>query len=96
MSSSPFPPPPPQFPHSSQEEQITEELVLDHRIHSRLIGARGKAISKVMERFKVDIRFPRDKSSDVVLITGLYENVEDAKEHLTTLAEDYVSANGGG
>ena len=39
----------------------------------------------------MDIRFPRDKSSDVVLITGLYENVEDAKEHLTTLAEDYVS-----
>lgn len=59
-------------------------------MHSRLIGARGKAIAKVMELFKVDIRFPRDKSSDTVVITGLYENVEDAKEHLITLAEDYV------
>ena len=61
-------------------------------MHSRLIGARGKAISKVMDRFKVDIRFPRDKTSGTVMITGLYENVEDAKEHLVTLAEDYVSA----
>ena len=74
-----------------QEEQINEELSIDHRIHSRLIGAKGKAISKVMERFKVDIRFPRDKNSDTITITGLEENIEDAKEHLVTLAEDYVS-----
>ena len=70
---------------------MTEDVYIDPRVHSRLIGARGKAISKVMERFKVDIRFPRDKSSENVIITGLYENVEDAKEHLVTLAEDYVS-----
>ena len=61
-------------------------------MHSRLIGARGKAIAKVMEKYKVDIRFPRDKSSDQVTVTGLEENVEDCKEYLLTLAEDYVSA----
>ena len=60
-------------------------------MHSRLIGARGKAIAKVMEKYKVDIRFPRDKSSDQVTITGLEENVEDCKEYLITLTEDYVS-----
>ena len=74
-----------------QEEQISDELEIDHRIHSRLIGARGKAISKVMDRFKVDIRFPRDKTSSTVVITGLVENVEDVKEHLMALTEDYVS-----
>lgn len=79
---------------SLQDEQITDELFIDSRVHSRLIGARGKAISKVMERYKVDIRFPRDKSSVNVVITGLYENVEDAKEHLIVLAEDYVSGRG--
>ena len=47
---------------------------------------------QVMERFNVDIRFPKDKDSSVVVIQGLEENVEDAKEHLITLAEDYVSA----
>lgn len=44
-----------------------------------------------MERYRVDIRFPQDKASGTVVITGLYDNVEDAKEHLLTLAEDYVS-----
>ena len=49
------------------------------------------SLSQVMERFDVDIRFPKDKGSSVVVIQGLEENVEDAKEHLITLAEDYVS-----
>lgn len=44
-----------------------------------------------MEDYSVDIRFPRDKSSDIITITGLEENVEDAKEHLLIVAEDYVS-----
>ena len=48
-----------------------------------------------MERFNVDIRFPKDKDSGVVVIQGLEENVEDAKEHLVTLAEDYVSGYNG-
>ena len=78
----------------TQEEQISEEMEIDHRVHSRLIGQKGKAIAKVMERFKVDIRFPRDKQSSTVVITGLEENVEDAKEHLYTLTEDYVSMGG--
>ena len=39
----------------------------------------------------MDIRFPKDKGSSIVVIQGLEENVEDAKEHLVTLAEDYVS-----
>lgn len=46
-----------------------------------------------MDKFKVVVRFPKDKSCDAVSITGLEENVEDAKEHLTILAEDYVSSN---
>lgn len=62
------------------EEQITVEVRIDRRVHSRLIGQRGKAIAKVMEQYKVDIKFPRDKSSDVVTIMGLEENVVDAKE----------------
>ena len=48
-------------------------------------------VPQVMDRFNVDIRFPKDKGSGVVVIQGLEENVEDAKEHLITLAEDYVS-----
>ena len=43
-----------------------------------------------MDQFQVDVRFPKDKNSNVVTIQGLEENVEDAKYHLLTLAEDYV------
>ena len=60
-------------------------------MHSRLIGAKGKAIAKVMDQFSVVVRFPRDKLANMVTITGMEENVEDAKEHLLMLAEDYVS-----
>ena len=73
-----------------QEEQICEDIEVDHRVHSRLIGAKGKSIAKVMEQFQVDVRFPKDKNSNLVTIQGLEENVEDAKYHLITLAEDYV------
>ena len=45
-----------------------------------------------MEQYKVDIKFPRDKSSDVVTIMGLEENVVDAKEDLLSKADDFVSA----
>lgn len=77
-----------------QEEQITVEVSIDRRVHSRLIGQRGKAIAKVMEQYKVDIKFPRDKGSDVVTITGLEENVADAKEDLLNKTDDFVSVAG--
>ena len=44
-----------------------------------------------MDQFNVVVRFPRDKLSNTVTITGMEDNVEDAKEHLLMLAEDYVS-----
>ena len=78
--------------HFVQEEQITVEVRIDRRVHSRLIGQRGKAIAKVMEQYKVDIKFPRDKSSDVVTIMGLEENVVDAREDLLSKTDDFVSA----
>ena len=66
-------------------------MEVDHRVHSRLIGQRGKAIAKVMEQYKVDIRFPKDKNSDVVTVTGLEENVMDAKDEILSRADDFVS-----
>ena len=43
----------------------------------------------------MDIRFPKDKDKDssMVVIQGLEGNVEDAKEHLVTMAEDYVGGH---
>lgn len=35
------------------EEMVSQDVKLDHRVHARIIGARGKAIRKLMEEFKV-------------------------------------------
>jgi len=75
-----------------QEEMISEEVHIDNRVHSRLIGARGRAISKIMDEFKVDIRMPgRDaEHPDLVIITGHEDSVLDCRDHLLNLEEEYV------
>lgn len=35
------------------QEMVSEDIRLDRRVHARIIGARGKAIRKLMEEFKV-------------------------------------------
>lgn len=72
---------------------VKEEVLLDARVHSRLIGTRGRSIRKVMDQFKVEIKFarPSDPNPDVVIITGMENDVSDAKEHLLELQEEYVS-----
>ena len=72
------------------EKQVTDEVEIDSRVHSRLIGAKGKSIRKVMDTYSVDIRFPKDKESSMVTISGLEDNVEEAKDHLLNLEEEYV------
>jgi rRNA processing protein Krr1/Pno1 len=70
---------------------VSVELHIDPRIHNRLIGAKGRTIRKFMETYKVDIRFPRSKGNEPVTITGLAADVEEAKEQLELLEEEYVS-----
>ncbi|XP_039602941.1 vigilin [Polypterus senegalus] len=74
------------------EEMVSEDIKLDHRVHARIIGGRGKAIRKLMEEFKVDIRFPQPGSNDPdrVTVTGLPENVDNAVDHLLILEEEYM------
>lgn len=74
-------------------EMVKEEVSIDSRVHSRLIGTRGRNIRKIMEEFKVDIKFPRSEDPDpnLVTITGNEDNVQEAKDHLLNLEEEFVS-----
>ncbi|XP_069374957.1 vigilin [Paralichthys olivaceus] len=74
------------------QEMVSQDVRLDPRTHARIIGARGKAIRKLMEEFKVDIRFPQPGSDepDKVTVTGLPETVENAIDHLLNLEEEYM------
>lgn len=74
-------------------ELIREEVQIDSRVHSRIIGARGRSIRKIMEDYRVDIKFPRSDDADpnLVVISGNGENVVEAKDCLLNLEEQYVS-----
>lgn len=72
---------------------ITRTITIDARVHPRLIGQRGKNIRKIMDKFSVDIRFPRTGTSDpnVVTIIGQDADVDAAADHLKNLEDEYVS-----
>ncbi|GBM34136.1 Vigilin [Araneus ventricosus] len=75
-----------------QEDMYKEEVSIDSRVHSRIIGSRGRNVVKIMDMFKVDIRFPRssDPDPDLVVIQGAEDDVLDAKDHLLNLEEEYI------
>uniref|UniRef100_A0A8C4Q0Q1 Vigilin n=1 Tax=Eptatretus burgeri TaxID=7764 RepID=A0A8C4Q0Q1_EPTBU len=78
---------------SNFEEMISEDIKLDSRVHSRLIGSRGKVIRKIMDEYKVEIRFPQAGAEDpnIVTVIGLPEDVDNAIDHLQDLEDTYVS-----
>lgn len=73
-------------------EMVKEVLPLDARIHSRIIGQRGRHVRQIMEDYKVDIKFPREGDTDMnhVTIMGKEDCVEACKEHLLNLEEEYM------
>ncbi|CAI9616653.1 unnamed protein product [Staurois parvus] len=75
------------------EQMVSEDITLDHRVHARIIGARGKAIRKIMDEFKVDIRFPQTGAPDpnCVTVMGKPEDVDEAIDHLLNLEEEYMA-----
>ncbi|XP_041976897.1 vigilin [Aricia agestis] len=72
------------------DNQFRDEVDIDPRVHRRLIGLRGKNIRRIMDEYKVDIRFPKQGDDSIVVITGDEDNVLDAKDHLLNLAEEYL------
>ncbi|XP_049587952.1 high density lipoprotein binding protein a isoform X1 [Syngnathus scovelli] len=75
------------------EEMISEDITLDSRVHARIIGARGKGIRRIMDEFKVDLRFPQSGAADpnLVTVTGRVELVDEAIDHLLNLEEEYLA-----
>ncbi|XP_023947643.1 vigilin [Bicyclus anynana] len=72
------------------DNQYREEVDIDPRVHRRLIGLGGKNIKRIMDEYKVDIRFPKQGDDSIVIISGEEDNVLDAKDHLLNLAEEYM------
>lgn len=74
------------------DDLIKQDLPIDHRIHSRLIGRRGRNIRQIMDQYKVEIRFPsEDSDPDIVTIIGPEEKVQECVDYLLNVVEEYVS-----
>lgn len=76
-----------------QESRYKEKVTIDRRVHSRMIGAKGRQVKKIMSDYGVEIRFPRENDPDpnVVIVSGEEEKVLDCKDYLLNLEEDFVS-----
>uniref|UniRef100_G3NLD8 Vigilin n=1 Tax=Gasterosteus aculeatus aculeatus TaxID=481459 RepID=G3NLD8_GASAC len=74
------------------EEMISEDITLDSRVHARIIGARGKGIRKIMDEFKVDLRFPQRGSADPNLgtVPGRPELGDEPIDHFLTREEEFL------
>lgn len=73
---------------------VKEIVEIDSRVHARIIGQRGRGIRKIMDDFKVEIKFPRDNergdNPNAVTIIGSEDAVSDAKDHLLNMEEEYL------
>ena len=69
------------------------EVKVDHRVHPRIIGLKGRTVRRLMEEYKVDIRFPRPDTDDpnTITITGAEEDCLDCRDYLMAIEEEYVS-----
>lgn len=75
---------------SDEESKTSQEISIDNRVHSRIIGQRGKSIAKFMEKYKVDVKF-NGRNSDVVVVKGASnEIVENACDELKNIEEEYL------
>jgi hypothetical protein len=75
---------------ADEESKLSTEIEIDNRIHSRIIGLKGKNVAKIMEKFQVEIKFP-DRSSNVVIVKGTNQDqIDDACDHLKNLEEEFL------
>ncbi len=76
------------------ESMIKEEVQIDPRVHSMIIGRKGRTIRKIMDDYKVDIRLPRERDEDpsLVVVSGDEDNVYECIEHLKVIFKYFFYA----
>lgn len=77
--------------YNELNELVREIIHVDSRIHARLIGQRGRNIHKIMDEYKVEIKFPKQgEDPDNITIIGSADAVSEAKDHILNLEEEYL------
>lgn len=77
--------------YNELNDLVREVIKVDSRIHARLIGQRGRSIHKIMDDYKVEIKFPKQgENPDDITIIGTADNVSEAKDHILNLEEEFL------
>lgn len=78
------------------EERAEETIEIASQVHPRLIGAQGRAVKKLMEDFKIRVKFARqgDPNPNAVTLFGRQDCIAAAKKHMIELADHYLSSAG--
>lgn len=77
--------------YNELNDLVRENVRVDSRIHARLIGQRGRNIHKIMDEYKVEIKFPKQgEDPDNITIIGAAEAVADAKDHIMNLEIEFM------
>ncbi|GAB1602236.1 vigilin-like [Argonauta hians] len=74
------------------EDMSSVVVSIDPRVHPRIIGTKGRTVRRLMDDYKVDIKFPRPESDepDAITITGAEEDCLDCREYLLAFQEEYL------
>jgi len=73
-----------------EESKVIQEIQIDNKVKSRIIGFQGKALAKIQEKFKVDIDISSRQSDTVIVKGNTQEQVDDACDHLKNLEEEFL------
>ena len=77
------------------QEQITDEVHVDPKWHKSFTAKRAKLINKISdENCNVNISFPKQSTSDLVVIKGPKDAVESAKKRIKEIVFDIVLISG--
>lgn len=77
------------------EERIEVKIEIPSEYHPRLIGAGGRVVKKLMEDYKVEVKFARqdDPNPDFVTIFGNETNADGAKMNMLKMLQTLINRN---
>lgn len=74
------------------DERTEETIDIPNQMHPRLIGVQGRVVKKMMDEFKINVKFARqgDPNPNAVVLIGSASSILAAKNHMLKLVNQYT------
>ena len=72
-------------------ESVDESIEIASAVHPRLIGTQGRAVKKLMDNYRITVKFarPGDQNPNLVVLSGRQKNIDQAKAYMQRVAEQF-------